>query len=605
MFSHLSKHRYKLLNPAIPLVENGEEVGEEEDDNNNTIVRASIFEMRKSSTPEEGAASGSMDRSFPDESAIIPDINANDLSHLTLEEKKCVLINREIDAIGMGYYQWLVWGLCGFGYLIDLLWAQAFGLALSPLQQEFGFGSGQTGNISSSFSAGLTAGAFIWGVLADLIGRRWAFNLTVLISSAFGLGLGASDNYTTFLVLTAFVGFGVGGNIPIDTTIMLEFIPQNKRYLLAVLSLFQPVGVVICSAIAFGFIPTKSCSPNFSEPNPLPSCFQADLEPGAPCCSRESNMGWRYFLYTLGAITLFVFFLRAAIFQLKESPKFLIYKGRDAEAVSVIEYVARKNGRPCNLTLADLERLTDEDASIGSSSTAGPKHIVLTRKEKIFAEMNKYSVLFKGWQMARLTILVWLTYIFDFWGFTVAGTYLPQILALKNGSASKSLEFTYASYIYTYAPGILGVILGAFMYRIPSIGRKWTMALSSGLMGASIFLFAVVDTVPKNLGLFTLEYFFQSMFNAVLYGWTPEAFPASIRGGACGIASFWGRLFGIISPLIAQKLYATSTGDNSGGNVGGNINAVLYLDGGITLGCVVTISLLPSKKLKSAEDDAS
>lgn len=129
------------------------------------------------------------------------------------------------------------------------------------------------------------------------------------------------------------------------------------------------------------------------------------------------------------------------------------------------------------------------------------------------------------------------------------------------------------------------------------------MALASGLMGASIFLFAVVDTVPKNLGLFTLEYFFQSMFNAVLYGWTPEAFPASVRGGACGIASFWGRLFGIISPLIAQKLYATSTDGQS--RVGGNINAVLYLAGGITLGCVVTTALLPSKKLKSTEDDAS
>lgn len=150
------------------------------------------------------------------------------------------------------------------------------------------------------------------------------------------------------------------------------------------------------------------------------------------------------------------------------------------------------------------------------------------------------------------------------------GHYLPQILALKNGSASKSLGFTYASYIYTYAPGIIGVLLGATMYRIPSIGRKWTMSIASGLMGTSIFLFATVDTVAKHLGLFTLEYFFQSMFNAVLYGWTPEAFPAPVRGSACGIASFWGRLFGIVSPLIAQRLYATSAGrDGSGGRRGG------------------------------------
>ena len=57
----------------------------------------------------------------------------------------------------------------------------------------------------------LQPGAFFWGVLADIIGRRWAFNATVLVSSAFGIGLGGVDTYNAFLVLTAFVGFGVGG----------------------------------------------------------------------------------------------------------------------------------------------------------------------------------------------------------------------------------------------------------------------------------------------------------------------------------------------------------------------------------------------------------
>lgn len=57
----------------------------------------------------------------------------------TLYEKKCVLINREMDANGMGKYQWWIWSLCGFGFLLDLMWAQAFGLVLQPLKQELGF----------------------------------------------------------------------------------------------------------------------------------------------------------------------------------------------------------------------------------------------------------------------------------------------------------------------------------------------------------------------------------------------------------------------------------------------------------------------------------
>lgn len=96
-------------------------------------------------------------------------------SDLSLYDRKCILVNREIDAMGMGRYQWYIWGLCGFGYMLDLLWAQAFGLVLSPLQQEMGFGDGESGNISTSFNAGLTAGAFVWGLLSDIIGMLFFF----------------------------------------------------------------------------------------------------------------------------------------------------------------------------------------------------------------------------------------------------------------------------------------------------------------------------------------------------------------------------------------------------------------------------------------------
>ncbi|KAM0218099.1 hypothetical protein ACHAQD_007035 [Fusarium lateritium] len=501
------------------------------------------------------------------------------LDGLTLYEKKCVLINREIDNQGMGKYQWYIWTLCGFGYLLDLLWAQAFGLVLGPLQQEMGFGNDETGNISTSFNAGLTAGAFVWGFLADIIG--------------------ASNDYNTFLILTAFVGFGVGGNIPIDTTITLEFIPQNKRFLLACLSVFQPIGVVICSAIAFGFIPVYACSPNFSEPDAAKSCRLPDA--GANCCSRGDNMGWRYLLFTIGAITLLVFVLRFFVFNFRETPKFLVYRGKDADAIDTIQHMAKVNKKQCGLTLELFESLQSDDSSVGSgnSSTpvlgAGNKQLNMPRSQKLKLEMSRYKMLFSSAKMTRLTILVWLTYIMDYWGFTVAGFYLPKILADKNGAENVSLTSTYAAYIYTYAPGIVGVLLGAMMYRVPAFGRKWTMVISSALMGISIILFSTVDTRAKNEGLFTMEYFFQSMFNAVLYGWTPEAFPAPIRGTACGVAGFWGRLFGIVSPLIAQHLY----GD---GNGQGGMNSVLYLAGGVMLGCVITTALLPNDLMESKDE---
>jgi len=549
--------------------------------------------MEKGDDNHDGLDQVSSRNDEPTTANLVASIDPAEFEGLTLYEKKCVLINHEIDSNGMGRYQWYIWFLCGFGYLLDLLWAQAFGLVLSPLEQELGFPPDQSGNISVAFSSGLTAGAFVWGVLVDIIGRRWAFNFTCLIAGAFGISLGGCNSYTAFLVVTAFNGFGVGGNIPIDTTICLEFIPQSKRFLLALLSIFQPLGVTITVAIAYGFIPRYSCEPNFTADNPLPSCNQAD--PGEPCCTRDSNMGWRYTLFTLGAISLGIFGLRFFMFNFQESPKYLVYRGQDDKAIAVLEHIAKVNKRPCGVTKADFEALTGEEDSQTSATQllgAGAAQKKASLKDKVMIELARYRLLFKGWQMAYLTILVWLTYIMDFWGFTLAGTFLPRIVALKNSQLNLSLEYTYRTYFAIYTPGLVGVVLGSMMYAIPTFGRKIAMTVSSGLMGVSIFIFSVVNGQASNIGLNFMEYFFQSMFNAVLYGWTPEVFPAPIRGTACGVASFWGRLFGIIAPLTAQQLLPSD-----GEAEVSDYQKVLYLAGGITLGCVLTTAILPNHVL--------
>ena len=77
------------------------------------------------------------DNGAPHHHAIFDD---PELEGLTLYEKKAALVNRELDSHGMGRYQWYIFFLCGFGYLIDLLYAQAFGLVEPAIQQEFGFG---------------------------------------------------------------------------------------------------------------------------------------------------------------------------------------------------------------------------------------------------------------------------------------------------------------------------------------------------------------------------------------------------------------------------------------------------------------------------------
>lgn len=451
--------------------------------------------------------------------------NDPEMQGLTLYEKKALLVNRELASQGMGRYQWMIFVLCGFGYFLDLLWAQAFGLILTSVQQEFGFSATESGNLGTSFSAGLTAGAFLFGVVVDIIGRYWAFNLTVLTSSIFGICLGAPDTYNALLVLTAFVGLGIGGNIPIDTTICLEMLPQKNRWLLPTLSIFQPLGVVLCSAIAYAYIPNFSCATD------LQSCNI--VTDGGPCCSKADNWGWRYLMFTLGAITFLVFFARFGLFRFQESPKFLLYRGRDGEAVEVLQYIARFNKVQCNVTLESFNQLDDDDASTDGSVQqgkivlgSGDKLNDLTLGQKAKLEYIRLKVLFSKPVMAWLTVCVWIIYMWDFWGFTIAGYYLPTILRQKGTELGLTLKETYRSYIYIYLFGIPGVLLGTTIYK----WRRISMILSSGLFGAMLFTFTTVNSQASYIGINGLVYFFQSTFNAILYGVTPEFFPAPVRG---------------------------------------------------------------------------
>ena len=55
--------------------------------------------------------------------------------------------------------------------------------------------------------------------------------------------------------------------------------------------------------------------------------------------------------------------------------------------------------------------------------------------------------------------------------------------------------------------GVPGVLLGTALIEVPRIGRKWAMVGSSALMGASLFLYALVTTPAASVGFNAMEYF--------------------------------------------------------------------------------------------------
>jgi MFS family permease len=183
--------------------------------------------------------------------------------------------------------------------------------------------------LSLAQNIGLLAGAMFWGFGCDIFGRRLAFNLTLGVTAVFGLIAAGSPNFAAIGCFAALWSFGVGGNLPVDSAVFLEFLPGSHQWLLTVLSVDWALAQVVATLVAWGLLGNYTCQEN-------------------TVCHRSQNMGWRYFVIVMGIISLIEFIVRFAFFTVYESPKYLMGKGRDEEAVKVVHEVARRNGKTSN-----------------------------------------------------------------------------------------------------------------------------------------------------------------------------------------------------------------------------------------------------------------
>lgn len=82
---------------------------------------------------------------------------------------------------------------------------------------------------------GMLTGAIFWGLSADIIGRKIAFNVSLFICSVAVIVAGAAPSWTSLAFFIAMTGFGGGGNLILDTTVFLEYLPSNKQWVLSLL----------------------------------------------------------------------------------------------------------------------------------------------------------------------------------------------------------------------------------------------------------------------------------------------------------------------------------------------------------------------------------
>ena len=489
--------------------------------------------------------------------------------------RKVYCLNKIIDEhIGMTRWQWGLLFVAGMGWFLDNAWLPLIAVILPQIQVEFFTDGYQEAHIFTSNPAwvtfslfvGMLVGASFWGYAADIVGRRLSFNITLFICGVFAI---ASGGAKTFAALAALVGvscFGIGGSLPVDGMLFLEFLPGSHQYLLTLLSVFWSLGQLVTSLIGWGFISRWNCESH-------DACAINRTSQGW----LAGNVGWRYLIFTTGAYTLFVFFIRFVIFRIPESPKFYLSKGRDAEAVQAMHEFARKCGKPLPegmLTVGKLRSIAGEEEFMDAVEGPVETHKSMTayftywwndikynfQHSKRVSPFAQIAPLFSTISLGYTTVVTWLLWLLIGLAYPLFNSFIILYLGSKGDT---SLSRNYRNYVIISVCGVPGSVIGAWMVTWPLAGRRGAMAIGTILSGIFLFIFiADGHTAERQLAYFAVTNFFENIMYGVLYCYTPEMFPAPLRGTADGIAAMMNRIMGVVATLI--KIYTTTRDQSTG-----------------------------------------
>jgi putative MFS transporter len=95
--------------------------------------------------------------------------------------------DQAMEKVGFGRFQKRLMVLCGLGWAADAMEVLLIAFILPAVGQEWGLTNAQKGLLGTAIFLGMLAGAWVWGRLSDVLGRKVGFIATVGIDSVFGL----------------------------------------------------------------------------------------------------------------------------------------------------------------------------------------------------------------------------------------------------------------------------------------------------------------------------------------------------------------------------------------------------------------------------------
>lgn len=348
--------------------------------------------------------------------------------------------------------------------------------------------------LASCVFVGMLFGASFWGKVSDAAGRRTAFILSAVVLLISGVTSSFAPNFATLVVLRTFVGFGVAG-AHVAFSLFVEFLPARGRGITMLsIQAFWTVGS--CLEVLIGWLALEKYT-------------------------FASFAGWRVLLLATSAPVALVLCCAPL---LPESPRWHLVKGKEAKALETLKRVAKANNRPL---------------PAGARLVIGP-----------LQESGRFLDLFSP-KMLAITLtqfVLWFAQCCVYYGLILLA---PSLLSKKKEPG----HIDYMSLFIATVSEIPGIAMAVLLFIFFS--RKASLATLLAFSTASVFLLLLYQHVSKRalLAVVTGARLFSSTCFSVIWVYTQELFPTTLRSQGVGSCSSFARVAGIVTPFIATNLF--------------------------------------------------
>ncbi len=421
------------------------------------------------------------------------------------------------DRIPIWSLSFLFIGIIGAGFLFTFF--DIFDINVSFIQSCVALVSGCVPQTSANYLglplllnlSGYVVGALILSPLADRYGRRDMLLVTLVITGLGSLYNAFVGDYTNFIIARTLTGIGVGADLALVAAYIGEMAPSNGRAkYTSLIFIMSSLGAFL--GVWLGLLLTTPATPF-----PLGLPF-AVAGPGF-------ETGWRW-MYGIGALLALIGIVMR--FQLPESPRWLITRGRIDEAehiVSAMEHRALK--------------------SLSELPPVGSEIFVHTG-----AQNATYMEILGNPLYLRRTIVLLLMWFVAFITVYGIGAGLTSILAtLGYPPPEAGLIVAFGTF------GFIAVAVFAFFFS-EVLERKYWLPISAVLTivgGLIIALGGAGNFAVTSVGAIILFIGF-NLFVPMCWAWSAENYPTRARTSGFALVDGIGHIGGGIGTLAIVPL---------------------------------------------------